>query len=581
ASGGWSSAALPETRIDFTAFEPEGRRFEPLVDLAGAPIAELDRAGARLVDLHGDGLPGVLYVDGDSVLYRPPVALADGRVGYGAACALPAFPIERQAEGHDARLVDLTGSGYLDLLVQRAGQAGFYEGRAGRFGPFLPLRGAPTELADEHSQLIDMSGDGLSDLLRMELNGMRIFPGHGRGFDAPERAHRPAELPLARPGEVRELLTFTDMAGAGRAQLARIRDGRVEYWPHLGHGRFAARVVMQNPPRFGPDFDVARLALGDADGSGTTDLAYADGGAVRVWLNQSGNRFAAPFTLPLPAPFTARSRLEFVDLFGDGTECLVLHVGDRQARRFCYRFAPNKPYLLRRLDNGLGATRTVTFRPSTRDLLADRAAGVKWIGGLPFPMQVVAEVEERDHFSDTRLVRRYRYRHGHYDGVERTFVGFGRVERLDAEHLGAVDTAKGGHQVPPVRTVSWYHNGARGAGATLSQAFVDEYFAGDRDAWTLPDSTLDRGADPWLDDDTREARRALGGRLLRQEVYWLDGTPAAALPYQVTCHRYAIRRLQPRGAQRYGVFFVHALETVEWHYERDIADPRITHALVL
>ena len=39
--------------------------------------------------------------------------------------------------------------------------------------------------------------------------------------------------------------------------------------------------------------------------------------------------------------------------------------------------------------------------------------------------------------------------------------------------------------------------------------------------------------------------------------------------------------LQPRGANRHAVFFSHPSETIDFHYERNPADPRISHALTL
>ncbi|HZS38658.1 MAG TPA: toxin TcdB middle/C-terminal domain-containing protein, partial [Polyangia bacterium] len=110
-----------------------------------------------------------------------------------------------------------------------------------------------------------------------------------------------------------------------------------------------------------------------------------------------------------------------------------------------------------------------------------------------------------------------------------------------------------------------------------------EYFRepglGDDDfaAQLLPDTELP-GTDP---DDAREACRALKGSLLRQETYALDGTDKSANPYSVSERSYSVVQLQPRGDGRYGVFFAHAAESLEYHYERNPADPRIGHSLTL
>jgi len=69
--------------------------------------------------------------------------------------------------------------------------------------------------------------------------------------------------------------------------------------------------------------------------------------------------------------------------------------------------------------------------------------------------------------------------------------------------------------------------------------------------------------------------------MLRQEVYALDGTNKERHPCAVTEQNLAIRRLQPRAGNRHAVFLTHPRETINYHYERNPADPRIAHALTL
>ena len=82
-------------------------------------------------------------------------------------------------------------------------------------------------------------------------------------------------------------------------------------------------------------------------------------------------------------------------------------------------------------------------------------------------------------------------------------------------------------------------------------------------------------------EEEREAVRALKGSMLRQEVYALDGTNKEKHPYTVTEQNFAIKRVQPKSGNRHAVFFTHPLETISYHYERNPADPRISHALTL
>ncbi|PWT93570.1 MAG: hypothetical protein C5B54_01645, partial [Acidobacteria bacterium] len=82
-------------------------------------------------------------------------------------------------------------------------------------------------------------------------------------------------------------------------------------------------------------------------------------------------------------------------------------------------------------------------------------------------------------------------------------------------------------------------------------------------------------------EEEREACRALKGSMLRQEIYALDGTPKAEHPYTVSEQNFTIRVLQPQGNNQYAVFFAHAREAIDYQYERNPADPRISHTMTL
>ena len=43
---------------------------------------------------------------------------------------------------------------------------------------------------------------------------------------------------------------LADLSGDGLTDIVRIRNGEVCYWPNLGYGRFGAKIIMDNSPRF-------------------------------------------------------------------------------------------------------------------------------------------------------------------------------------------------------------------------------------------------------------------------------------------------------------------------------------------
>src|SRR5262249_19597847 len=131
-----------------------------------------------------------------------------------------------------------------------------------------------------------------------------------------------------------------------------------------------------------------------------------------------------------------------LDLLGTGTACLVwmssLPGDATHTMRYVDLMGGEKPHLLVRSWNNLGAETRVDYAPSTKFYLADRQAEQPWVTRLPFPVHVVERAETFDWVSRNRFVTRYTYHHGYFDGVEREFRGFGMVEQLDTEELGAL-----------------------------------------------------------------------------------------------------------------------------------------------
>ena len=364
---------------------------------------------------------------------------------------------------------------------------------------------------------------------------------------------------------------------------------------------------MDNAPWFdAPDqFDQRRIRLADIDGSGVTDIIYLTEGGVFLYFNQSGNGWSEPQRLAAFPAVDNLSSVQVADLLGNGTACLVWSSplpGDAQRpMRYVDLMGGQKPHLLVKSVNNLGAETYVQYSPSTRFYLADRLAGKPWVTKIPFPVHVVERVEIYDRISGNSFVTRYAYHHGYFDGVEREFRGFGMVEQWDTEEFAVLNgggvfpagtNIELSSHVPPVLTRTWFHTGAY-----LDRSRISNFFAGvidesDTGEYYREPGLTDEEARQLLLDDTvlpsgltvyeeREACRALKGAMLRQELYALDGTEEEPHPYTVTEQNFTIRLLQPIADNPHAVFFTHAREAISYHYERDPADPRVAHSVTL
>ena len=84
--------------------------------------------------------------------------------------------------------------------------------------------------------------------------GARTRPEQGRGGEFPDQRVAQALDEERGPRVVfadgTESIYLADLSGDGLTDIVRIRNGEVCYWPNLGFGRFGAKVTMDNAPRF-------------------------------------------------------------------------------------------------------------------------------------------------------------------------------------------------------------------------------------------------------------------------------------------------------------------------------------------
>jgi RHS repeat-associated protein len=589
--------------------------------LENLPIG-LDGSLYQWVDLDGEGLSGILTEQADTWFYKP----NQGGGDFGPLQVLAEKPSLADLSSGRQQLMDLAGDGQLDLVDLRGQVPGFYERTHDKhwkqFTPFVSLPNI--DWNDPNLKFVDLTGDGHADILITEDQAFTWYLSLAEaGFNQGEKVRQALDEntgPRLVFADGTQSIYLADLSGDGLTDLVRIRNGEVCYWPNLGYGRFGAKVTMDNSPWFDhPDqFNQQRIRLADIDGSGTTDIIYLEHDGVHIYFNRSGNSWSQARTLRQFPHIDNLSAVMVADLKGNGTACIVWSSplpGDAgRQMQFVDLMGEQKPHLLETVKNNMGAETRVHYAASTKFYLEDLKAGKPWITRIPFPVHVVERVETYDHISRNRFATRYAYHHGYFDGIEREFRGFGMVEQWDTEVIGteSLEISEGEETnweevsfVPPVLTRTWFHTGAYFERDLISKQFEDEYYRegdpslgmGELDPEQLSAMLLD---DTVLPEDLtveaiREACRALKGGILRQEVFALDRLPDGRLseesdrPYTVSERNYTIKQLQPRGDNKHAVFFVHPLETIDFHYERKLvdlggkklADPRVSHEMTL
>ncbi|MBS0150491.1 MAG: hypothetical protein JSR31_06075 [Nitrospira sp.] len=608
--------SLPPLEFEYT---------KPVVDEAvqeaGSESVEnlpygFDGSAYQWVDLDGEGLSGVLIRQAEGWFYKRNLSPVNNKVdGSGVVVSLGAIEqvaVMPSAVGAGSQFLDLAGDGQLDLVGMAGPTPGFYERTEEEgWNSFRTFSSLPVlDWSDPNLRFVDLTGDGHADILITEDEALCWYPSLAEeGFGTRERVQQALNEesgPRLMCADEKESIYLADLSGDGLTDLVRIRNGEICYWPNLGYGRFGAKVTMDNTPWFdAPDlFDQRRIRLADIDGSGVTDVVYLGADGVSLYFNQSGNSWSRAHQLPAFPAIDDLASVQVVDLLGNGTACLVWSSPLPEAAhtlRYIDLMGGQKPHLLIKSVNNLGAETLVSYAPSTKCYLLDKLSGRPWISKIPFPVHVVERVETYDRISRNRFVSRYAYHHGYFDGTEREFRGFGMVEQWDTEDFAALsesqafltgDNIDESSHVPPVLTKTWFHTGVH-----IKREQVSNYFAGLLDEQDVGEYYREPGlgdeeAKSLLLDDTvlpvgltleeeREACRSLKGAMLRQEVYALDGTEKEPHPYVVTEQNFTIRMLQPEVENRHAVFFTHAREALTYQYERNSDDPRIGQALTL
>ncbi len=594
--------------------------------------AGLELPSYQWLDLFGEGVSGIFSEQANAWLYKrnlspasDPTSIAELRVRFAPVELVGQRPNVAMA-GQGAQLMDLAGDGQPDVVVLDGPMAGFFEvEESEEWSSFRPFTSRPTVSSDDPNlRFIDLDGDGHADLLVTTDRVFTWYPSLAEdGFGAPVRVAQPVDDesgPALLFADGTQSIHLADMSGDGLTDIVRITNGEVCYWPNIGYGRFGAKVTMDNSPWYATAgaLDHRRIRIADIDGSGTVDIIYLDPDGARLYFNRSGNAWSEAQPLKGFPRIDDVVSVTTVDLFGNGTACLVWSSslsGDRgRQMRYVDLMGGQKPHLLLSMANNLGAEVRVQYASSAKFYVRDKLAGKPWITKLPFPVHVVERVDTLDRISGNAFVARYAYHHGYFDGEEREFRGFGMVEQWDTEEFALLAGASAtppanidaASHVPPVHTRSWFHTGVFIGGDRVSQYFaglwdgldVGEYYrepawrANDAEAkrrllddTILPNTVLrqdgSRTAYTLTSGEEREACRALRGAMLRQEIYALDGSALAEHPYVVREQNFTIELLQPRGDNRHAVFFSHPRESLEHHYEREHRDPRVAHDLTL
>ena len=622
--GKYSSKSLPQITFDYHRLNWNTDVKEVSRDnLAGLPVGLSENY--QWVDLYSEGVSGILTEQANGWFYKSNLGVEQtGEIQFSTAKAVIPKPSFYGLNNGVLQLQDLEADGKKQIVITTPGTQGFFELMDdGEWSPFKTfIKTLNLDLRDPNVRMLDLNGDGKPDIILSNQGAFWWWKNQGKiGYDSPELAAQgfnEEKDPAILFADQEQSIFLADMSGDGLTDIVRIRNGEICYWANMGYGRFSAKITMSNSPVFdsSDQFNLAYLRLADISGTGATDIIYLGKNKFQAFINYSGNSWSNRQEIEPFFPTEEPNKITVTDLLGNGTACIVwsseLPAYQNAPMKYIDLMGGIKPHILKSYENGLGKKTEIEYRSSTHFYLQDKINASPWITKLAFPVQCVSKVIVTENITKAHFTTAYSYHHGYYDHKEREFRGFGRVEQTDAEAFEIFQTFDAGNTVterlfqPPILTKTWYHTGAFFEKENILKQFKSEYWIekfkqGESTdvaiEYELPDAIIQIAdslagkfeIDSLSADEYREAFRACKGMILRQEVFGLDRTDQEAfdqnkkqlIPYNVTSHNYSIQLIQPQEQNRHAAFAIKQRESIDYNYECNPADPRIIHTLNL
>jgi RHS repeat-associated protein len=417
--------SLPPVTFGYAPFAPDS---DSVVEMSAGPTRLIGMDG-ELTDVDGDALPDVLITDptSDGGRYRWYPNL-DGR-GFGAARVMETSP-SIWFSNPAVELADMDGNGEADIVTKVSSTSDafrFYPSVGGAFLGAVQIKAdtsftaSPTDV-----RLVDLNHDRLTDWLHIEPSSGIASVSLNEGAGKFGYARRIGRLD---PNEVLSFargLQLADMNGDGLSDLVAVRSESVRVWWGLGSAGFNAAEKLSDAPELTPQEEVG-LQLRDLNGDGLSDIVFVGANETRFWLNLAGAGFGTTESLPSP-PHSAGATVRLADMNGNGTTDIVW-IDPESTSSWQYQDAlpAGTPGLLTRIENGLGKVVSIEYAGMGQMRAWEGSSRYERVSRNPIAQMVISAVTVSDGLGNEQRTE-YRYSGGFYHPFEREFRGFALAE---------------------------------------------------------------------------------------------------------------------------------------------------------
>ncbi len=372
-------------------------------------------------------------------------------------------------------LADVTGDGKVDVLsFQQGGLYVWESSGTGIVGTNASKRGGYQQWSAENwapatrtHGLADVTGDGKVDILSFQQGGLYVWESSGSGIVGTNASKRGGYQQWSAENWAPATRThgLADVTGDGKVDILSFQQGGLYVWESSGSG-----IVGTNASKRGgyQQWSAENWApatrthgLADVTGDGKVDILSFQQGGLYVWesngtgivgTNASKRGGYQQWSAENWAPATRTHGL--ADVTGDGKVDILSF---QQGGLYVWPVSSGGRGLLTAVSNGLGATTTLTYKPSTQYTNTQ----------LPYPTQTVATITTNDGNGNVAATT-YTYAGGYHHIGEREFRGF---------HYAKV-TGPAGPSGEKTITETWFHQGNDLAVGTNNPAVAHGYLKG-------------------------------------------------------------------------------------------------------
>src|SRR6185437_12393132 len=185
---GNNTEQMPPLEMTYSNFDPTIRKFAPVTG-DSLPWTSMSEPTIDFVSLFGNGLPDIVQINGYIRYWRN---LGNGR--FAPPQIMPNSPTGYNLGDPNVQFMDVMGDGRADLYINNNQISGFYtldfngtwDNRS-----FQSQKVAPSfSFADPEVKLMDMSGDGVTDVLRNGAQFQIFYNDPEQGWNAVQTVNK-------------------------------------------------------------------------------------------------------------------------------------------------------------------------------------------------------------------------------------------------------------------------------------------------------------------------------------------------------------------------------------------------------